>query len=89
MENIKNKISDRKRTNEVIHCFLFCIKYEDRIFDEKDEQMQKIFNLIFELKIKTFFVVTQSEEKDSDEFIRYRDNIINQFLEIKKNIQII
>lgn len=85
VENVKNKISDMKRTNEAIHCFLFCIKYEDRLFEEKDKEMKNIFDTIFKLKIKTFFIVTQSEEEDSEDFIRYRDNIINQFLEIKKN----
>lgn len=76
VKNVENKISDMKRTNEAIHCFLFCIKYEERLFDEKDKEMKNIFDAIFKLKIKTFFIVTQSEEEDSQHYIRYRDNII-------------
>ncbi len=46
VEEIKKKISDFKKLNEEIHCFLFCIKFEERIFDENDEDMKEVFDTI-------------------------------------------
>ena len=46
--------------------------------------MKNIFDVIFNLK--NFFIITQSEKENTDEFNRYRDNIINKFLQIKKII---
>ena len=60
IEEIKSKISDLKKINEVIHCFLFCINYWDRTFDEKDEETKEIFDAIAQLKIRTFFIITES-----------------------------
>ena len=66
VEEIKKKISDLKILNEEIHCFLFCIKFEDRIFDENDEEMKEVFNAIIDLKLRTFFIITGSEKEIVD-----------------------
>lgn len=84
-EEISNKISELKQINEEIHCFLFCIKFEQRIFDETDEELIKVFNSILELKIRTFIVITESEKEDTREFKDYKDIIIKNLENIKKN----
>ena len=78
INNIKSKINDLKRTNELIHCFLFCIKYEERFFDDKEEETKEIFKLLAKIKLKTFFIITQSEDDESDGFQRFKENLINQ-----------
>ena len=82
IDNIKSKISDLKKTNEIIHCFLFCIKYEERLFDSNEEETKKIFKILAQFKLKTFFIITQSEEPDSTEFIRFKENLINEIDQI-------
>ena len=57
IEEIKSKISNLKKMNEVIHCFLFCIKFQERIFDENDKDMMEVFDSIAKLKIRTFFII--------------------------------
>jgi len=82
-EEISNKISDLKQINEEIHCFLFCIKFGQRIFDEDDEDMMKVFDSILNLKIRTFIVITGSEKEDIREFKEYKKLIINNLDHIK------
>jgi ribosome biogenesis GTPase A len=65
IKEIESKISDLKKMNEVFHCFLFCIKFQDRIFDEKDEDTLDVFKAIVNLKLRTFFLITNSEKEDS------------------------
>ena len=65
IEEIKSKISDLQKINETIHCFLFCIKYDERIFDKKDEEMIKVFKALAQLKLRAFFIITGSEEEES------------------------
>ena len=84
VNDIKNKMEEMKKINEVIHCFLFCIKYEERIFDEKDNDMIKVFDIIIKLQIKTFFIITQSEKSDTYEFKRFKTNLINGIKQVEK-----
>ena len=84
VNDIKNKMEEMKKINEVIHCFLFCIKYEERIFDEKDNDMIKVFDIIIKLQIKTFFIITQSEKSDTYEFKRFKTNLINGVKQVEK-----
>lgn len=69
--------------NEVFHCFLFCIKYEERIFDENDEDILEVFKAIIKLKIRTYFLVTNSEKEDSKKFKNFKKIIINNLEKIK------
>ena len=87
INNIKKKMKDMERLNEVVHCFLFCIKYEERLFSEDDKNIKKIFDTIFKLNIKIFFVITHSEEEDSLEFNRFKENLINAIRDITKGYQ--
>ena len=93
IKEIESKISDFKKLNEVFHCFLFCIKFQDRIFDENDEDTLEVFKAITKLKIRTYFIVTNSEKEDSNNFKRFKRIIKNNLnkiefenLEIKKKI---
>ena len=85
MNCFKEKMEQMKEINEVIHCLLFCIKFEDRLFDEKDIEMKKVFDIIIKLKIKTFFIITQSEQFDTDEFQRFKENLLNALRQLKHN----
>ena len=85
INNIKKKMKDMERINEVIHCFLFCIKYDERVFSENDENIKKIFDTIFKFNLKIFFVITQSENEDTEEFNRFKENLINAITDITKN----
>ena len=84
VEEIKSKLSDLKKLDEVIHCFLFCIKYEGRIFDEKDEDIQEVFDAISELRIRTFFIITGSEEEHTREFRDFKKILLNNLEKVKK-----
>ena len=35
------------------------------------------FDTLFKLQIKTFFVVVQSEKEDTEEFQRFKENLLN------------
>ena len=83
IEEIKSKITDLKKVSEVIHCFLFCIKFEERIFDEKDEDMKEIFDSIAKLKIRTFFIITGSEKEESKKFRNFKKIVINNLTKVK------
>ena len=85
VEEIMNKISDLKKLNEVVHCFLFCIKFEERTFDENDEEMKEVFDAIIDLKIRTFFIITGSEKEESREFRNFKRILVNNLNKIKKN----
>ena len=84
VKELERKISDLKEANEVIHCFLFCIKYEERIFDENDEDIKEVFDAIIRLKIRTFFIITESEKKETREFQDFRKIIVNNLIQVKK-----
>ena len=84
VEEIKKKISDFKKLNEEIHCFLFCIKFEERIFDENDEDMKEVFDAIIEFKIRTFFIITVSEKEDSKQFKKFKFIVANNLNKIKE-----
>ena len=85
VDNIKKKMQDMQKINEIIHCFLFCIKFDERIFDEKDNEMKKVFDIIVKLQIKTFFIITQSEPSDNYEFERFKENLINGIRQLENN----
>jgi len=84
VQELERKISDLKEGNEVIHCFLFCIKYEERIFDENDEDIKEVFDAIIRLKIRTFFIITESEKRETREFQDFRKIIVNNLMQVKK-----
>ena len=84
VEEIMNKISDLKKLNEVVHCFLFCIKFEERIFDENDEDMKEVFDAIIELKIRTFFIITGSEKEDNKKFKKFKYIVVNNLNKVKE-----
>ena len=84
IEEIRSKISDLKKINETIHCFLFCIKFEERIFDKNDEEMIKVFKALAQLKLRTFFIITGSEEEDSRQFQNFKKVILNNLKKVKQ-----
>ena len=85
IKNIKNKMEEMKQINEFIHCFLFCIKFEERIFDIGDKEMKNLFDTLFKLQIKTFFIITQSEKEDTDEFQRFKKNLLKSIKNVEKD----
>ena len=87
VEEIKSKIANLKKVNEIIHCFLFCIKFQERIFDEKDSEMKEVFDAIAKLKIRTFFIITGSEREDSRQFKNFKKIIINNLTKVKKEYE--
>ena len=83
VEEIMNKISDLKKLNEVVHCFLFCIKFQARIFDENDEDMKEVFDAIIKLKLRTFFIITESEKEESRQFKNFKRILVKNLDDIK------
>ena len=84
IKNIEDRIEILEKTNDIIHCFLFCLKFKDRIFSQEETDSIKLLKCLNKHKIKTFFIVTQSEREETDNFKRYRKNIIKEIIEIKK-----
>ena len=82
IKEIESKISDFKKMNEVFHCFLFCIKFKERIFDDNDEDSLDVFKAITKLKIRTYFLVTNSDKEDSKNFKKFKKVIINNLKKI-------
>ena len=76
IKEIESKISDFKKLNEAFHCFLFCIKYEDRIFDENDEDTLEVLNAIIKLKIRTFFLITNCDKENSKNFKNFKKIVV-------------
>ena len=75
------------KRRERIHCFLFCIKYND-ILPEKEEIIHNIFdflkNLSIFMRMQIFFVVTQSEKSDSEGFKLFKEKFLKFFEKVKK-----
>lgn len=65
-----------EKQEEKIHCFLFCIKYEEKLLEDENF-INKVFDSLFELKEKIFFVVTKSEKSDSEGFKTIKVKILN------------
>ena len=86
IDEIKSKISDLKKMNEAIHCFLFCIKFEQRIFDENEDEIKEVFKIMMKLEIRTFFIITSSEREDTREFHDFKEIIINNLESFRNNL---
>ena len=90
-ENLIKKINEKnnqlKEIKEKFHIILYCVRFGDRTFLDKEEDV--IYELM-KLNIKIFFVFTKAEKEDSQEFKRYKSNFMNNLKEIllKKNIRI-
>ena len=80
---IDEKIQEMKNKKEELHCFLFCINYENNL-SEENQIINKIFDSLFQINTKIFFVVTQSEKPDSEGFKQLKGNIL-KILEKTKN----
>ena len=74
-----------EQINEIIHCILFCIKYGERLFDNKDNSIKTVFDTIFEYEIKTFLIITQSEESNTIEFQNFKELLLTNINQITKN----
>ena len=81
IKNIEQTINEMNKINEEMHCFLFCINYEEPSFDEKTTE--NIFNALFKFELKTFFVVTKSEKSETNDFKKLKNNIIETINNIK------
>ena len=47
--------------------------------------MNNLFDTIVKLPINTFFVITQSEKEDTDEFQRFKENVLNSIRYVQNN----
>ena len=81
INNIEKTINEMNKINEEIHCFIFCINFEEPSFNEKTTE--KIFNALFKFELKTFFVVTKSEKPETNDFKNLKNNIIETINNIK------
>ena len=83
-QSISFKMIEMKNKSEIIHCLLFCIKY-DEIQSEDDKSIINIFDFLFGLKKRIFFVITQSEKTVSERFQLFKGKILNIIEKVKKN----
>ena len=83
INKIKLKILEMSQKKEKLHCFLFCINYEENL-SEENLIINKIFETLFEINTRIFFIVTQSEKSDSEGFKQFKGKILN-VIEIVKN----
>lgn len=83
INKIKYKISQMKEKKEKLHCFIFCVNYKDNLLEE-NQLINKIFEALFQINTKIFFVITQSEKSDSEGFKQLKGNIIEILENIKK-----
>lgn len=82
---IKKKMEQMEQINEIIHCILLCIKYGERLLDNKDNSIKTVFDTIFEYEIKTFLIITQSEESNTKEFQNFKELLLTNINQITKN----
>ena len=82
---IKEKNAQLKQTQESIHIVLYCIKYHQRTFlDKEPDVIKELLNL----NVKIIFVITRSDSPDQRNFISFRKTIINEINNIIKEKKI-
>ena len=71
---------------EKIHLIIFCVKFGERTFLDKEEN---VVCELMKLKIKTIFVFTRGERENSHEFNRFKNNFLTDLSNILNNNNII
>jgi GTP-binding protein EngB required for normal cell division len=84
INKIKLKILEMSKNKEKLHCFLFCINYEENL-SEENQLINKIFESLFEINTRIFFIITQSEKPDSEGFKQIKGKILNILGKAKNN----
>ena len=91
--NADNMIKQIKERNcqlndfiEKIHLIIFCVKFGERTFWDKEEN---VICELMKLKIKTIFVFTRGEKENSHEFNRFKNNFLTDLSNILNNNNII
>ena len=87
IRHIKEKNSQLHKIKEEIHVVIYCIKFEERTFLDKEEDV--IYELM-KLKVKIIFVFTKGDKEDSPQFKRFKNTFLKDLVNIlkKKNIEI-
>lgn len=87
IEHIKEKNSQLEKVNEKIHVAIYCIKFGERTFLDKEEIV--IYELI-KLNVKIIFVFTKGDNENSPQFKRFKNTFLKDLANIleKKNLKI-
>ena len=87
IKKIKEKNSQLKEVREEFHVIIYCVKFGERTFLDKEEDV--IYELI-KLNIKIIFVFTKGDKENSPQFKRFKNNFCKDLENIlqKKNIKI-
>ena len=51
--------------------------------DSNDDEIKDVFDTLIKVKLRTFFVITQSEEPEYGNYQRFKDNLIVEIKNIK------
>ena len=86
IKNIQEKNCQINNFLEKIHLIIFCVKFGERTFLDKEENV--VCELI-KLKIKVIFVFTRGEKENSPEFNRFKNNFLTDLSNILNNNNII
>ena len=73
LKSLSNLEKMDKMNKEIIHCILFCINCTKKIY-ERD--LEKAVDFLAKLKIRVFFIITESENEVSEQFQNVKNAII-------------
>ena len=78
---IKAKISELNNIKEELHIILYCLKYGDRLFIDKEID---IISELINLNIKIIFVLTKSDKENTSQFKSFKNQYIEELANILK-----
>lgn len=86
IEHIRKKNSELMEIKEEIHVMIYCIKFHDRTFLDKEED---VIEELYKLNIKIIFIFTRGEREQSQQFKRFKNSFTKDVENIllKKNIK--
>ena len=87
IKKIREKNSLLKEIREQFHMILYCIKFGERTFLDREED---VIDELLKFKVKIIFVFTKGDKEDTPAFKRFKNNFLKDLSNIlsKKNINI-
>ena len=85
IKKIKEKNTHLNKIKEQFHVIIYCIKFGERTFLDKEED---VIRELMELKVKIIFVFTKGEKQESSSFKRFKNNFLKDLSNLLQKINI-